>query len=96
MMSRIAIIIACVLLSEARNLNEVKDTFWNKIQENVETSKTKDELYKSVEFSKRSIGFDDDQEVQRSTQTLQNLPPAVIARYIVNQAGNQCDSISTY
>ncbi|KAG5327498.1 CREG1 protein, partial [Pseudoatta argentina] len=89
MMSRIAVIIAlCVLLSEASNLNEVKDTFWNKIQENLETSKTKDELYKSVEFPTRSIGFDDDREVQlRSrTQTLQNLPPAVMARYIVNQA----------
>ncbi|XP_018365661.1 PREDICTED: protein CREG1 [Trachymyrmex cornetzi] len=90
MMSRIAIIIAlCVLLSEARNLNEVKDTFWNKIQENVETSKTKDELYKPVEFPTRSIGFDDDREVQLRgrTRTLQNSPtPAAMARYIVNQA----------
>ncbi|XP_018345415.1 PREDICTED: protein CREG1 [Trachymyrmex septentrionalis] len=89
MMSLIAIIVAlCVLLSEADNLNEVKDTFWNKIQENAETSKTKNELYKSVEFPTRSIGFDDDREIQlRShTHTLQNLPPAVMARYIVNQA----------
>ncbi|XP_018307416.1 protein CREG1 [Mycetomoellerius zeteki] len=89
MMSRIAIIIAlCVLSSEARNFNEMKEIFWNKIQENVEASETKDELYKSAEFSTRSIGFDDDREAQlRSrTRTLQNLPPAVMARYIVNQA----------
>lgn len=98
-MSRIAIIIAlCVLSSEARNFNEMKEIFWNKIQENVEASETKDELYKSAEFSTRSIGFDDDREAQlRSrTRTLQNLPPAVMARYIVNQAGNQRDIISTY
>ncbi|KYM99830.1 PREDICTED: protein CREG1 [Cyphomyrmex costatus] len=89
MMSQITIIIAlCVLLSEARNFNEVKGTFWNKIEENIEASKTKDELYKSVEFSTRSIGFDDDREAQLISriQTLKNLPPAVMARYVVNQA----------
>jgi len=87
MMLRItSIVTLCVLLSDARKFDDgAKGTYWNEIQENIEARKTK-ELDTSVEFFTRSIGFDDIR--LNRIQYLQNLPPAVIARYVVNQAGN--------
>lgn len=101
-MSRIAGIVAlCILLSGAsgrddENVRGTKQTYWDDIEENTETKGTK-ELYKSVKFLSRLIGFGDDQDAQLSRiETFQNLSLAAIARYVVNQAGNRCDIVSTY
>lgn len=89
-MLRIASIIAlCVLLSSARKFNDrTKDAYSDENQENEsQEARMIKELYKSVKFSARPIGFDDNRDARLSRiQTLRTLPPAVMARYVVNQA----------
>lgn len=84
MTSRIVSIIAlCVLLSDARKFDDgAKDNYWNEIRGSSEETK---ELYKTIEIPKRSIGLDDDRDAKPSR--IQNVPvPALMARYVVNQA----------
>lgn len=99
MMLRIASVIAfCVLLSEARNFYGAPvnyyDIFLKEYQEFVKWKKTKEILNEhNVKFLTRAVAFDDDRDVQRtSNQAIQDLPPtdqsALVARYVVNQAGN--------
>jgi len=96
MMLRIAsVIVFCVLLSEARKLDDDARVnygkYWKEFQESVKWKRTKQPSEHSVEFLTRAIGFDDDRDVQRtSNRAMQDLPPkdqaALVARYVVNQA----------
>lgn len=70
--------------------------YWKEFQEFVKwkRSETKEPNESNVEFLTRAIGFDDDRDDQRSTnRAIQDLPPedqtALVARYVVNQAGNR-------
>lgn len=98
MMLRIASVIAfCVLLSEAHKFANAQvnyyDRYWKEYQEFVKWRRTKEPSEHSVESLSRAIGYDDDRDVRRaSNQAIQDLPPtdqsALVARYVVNQAGN--------
>jgi len=96
-MLRIASVIAfCVLLSEAHKFNDARvnyDKYWKEFQEFIKWKRTKELSEYNVEFLTRAIGFDDDRDVQRiDNRAIQDLPPtnqpALVARYVVNQAGN--------
>ncbi|XP_012534409.1 protein CREG1 [Monomorium pharaonis] len=87
---RIASIIAlCVLLSDAYKLDDGAKHIWNNegkpILAMAENTK---ELYQSVEFPARSLWLGNAQDVHPSslTQAVEDLSPALKARYVVNQA----------
>jgi len=91
MMSRIASIVAlCVLLCDASKLYDGTGSspYRNEIEEDGAASRTKE--HKSVEFLTRLIGFNYDRDAQLTmsrSRISQDLSPALMARYVVNQAG---------
>lgn len=86
----------CVILSEARKFNDERvnyDKYWKEFQEFVKWKRTKELSEYNVEFLTRAIGFDYDRDVQKTNNlAIHDLPPmdqpALVARYVVNQAGN--------
>ncbi|KAL0102589.1 hypothetical protein PUN28_018116 [Cardiocondyla obscurior] len=74
MLRFVSIIVLCVLLSDASKLYDGTNSgYWN----NVESRKTKEFL---------ATGLDDQDNRQNRVQLSQNLPPALMARFVVNQA----------
>jgi len=103
MLRIVSIIILCILLySDASDAQLKHNEQWKEFEEFLEWKKTR----QSREYSMNEFlihGFNDDGNVQRSdNQIVQDPPPAhqaaLMARYIVNQAGMcvyVCVSLST-
>lgn len=88
MISRIASIIAlCVLLCDARKLYGGMES-WSYQNEIEQDGAARTKEHKSVEFLTRLIGFNYDRDTQLSRSRIsEDLSPALMARYVVNQAG---------